>query len=260
VKKRIFTILKWTLVTAYIIAMLGFAAKEKQKLVCTEIIIDVDNTHKFIDKETVEKMLITNSVNIDSCIIDNLNFGEIEKIIESNPYIKQADVYSNFSGQVFIRLKQRNPVMRVITKNNTHYYIDDECKLMPVCTNYSANVIVVSGEITEDFFNPGFKPKSFNDSITGDVDLHKLYNFVNYINSHELWKAQIEQIYVTDNMEIELVPRIGNHIIVLGNLDNFKYKLGKLEAIYKKGFALTNWNIYSKIDLKYSNQVICKKR
>lgn len=259
-KKRIFTILKWTLVTAYVIAMLGFVKKEKQDLICNQIVIDVDNFHKFIEKETVEKLLITNNINIDSCIIDKLNFGEIEKIIESDPYVKQADVYSDFSGQVYIKLKQRNPIMRVITKNNTHYYIDDECKLMPVSNNYSANVPVVSGEITNDFFTPGYKPHTFNDSITGDVDLHGLFRFVNYINAHELWQAQIEQIYINNNMEIELVPRVGNHIIILGNLENFKYKLGKLEAMYKKGLAQTDWNIYSTINLKYSNQVICKKR
>lgn len=240
--------------------MLGFASKEKQRLICSEIIIEVDNNHKFIDKETVEKMLITNNINIDSCIVDKLNFGEIEKIIESDPYIKQADVYSNFSGQVFITLKQKNPVMRIITKNNDHYYIDDECKLMPVCSKYSANVIVVNGEISEDFFNPGFRPQIISDSITGDVNLPKLFNFVEYINGHDLWQAQIEQIYINDNMEVELIPRVGNHIIILGNLENYKYKLGKLEALYKKGFALTDWNIYSSINLKYSDQVICKKR
>jgi cell division protein FtsQ len=260
VKKRILSILKWTLLTAYIIAMLGFAAKEKKNLICSEIIIDVDYNHKFIDKDTVDNMLITNDINIDSCIVDKLNFGEIEKIIESDPYIKQADVYSNFSGQVFITLKQRNPVMRIITKNNDHYYVDDECKLMPVCSHYSANVIVVSGEISEDFFNPGFKPQILNDSITGDVNLPELFNFVKYINEHELWQAQIEQIYINENMEVELIPRVGNHIIILGNLENYKYKLGKLEALYKKGFALTDWNIYSTINLKYSDQVICKKR
>ena len=240
--------------------MLGFASKEKKSLLCTEIIIDVDNTHKFIDKETVEKLLITNNIKIDSCIVDKLNFGEIEKIIESDPYIKQADVYSNFSGQVFIKLKQRNPIMRIITKTNKHYYVDDECKLMPISSHYSANVIVVNGEISEDFFNPGFKPQMTNDTITGDVDLLGLYRFVNYINSHELWQAQIEQIYITENMEVDLVPRVGNHVIILGNLENYKYKLGKLEAMYKKGFALTDWNIYSTINLKYSDQVICKKR
>jgi cell division protein FtsQ len=240
--------------------MLGFAARKKDNIICTELIITVDNTHKFTNQEIVEKMLITKNIITDSCIIDKLNFDEIEELIELDPFVKEAQVFSNFKGQLFISINQRNPVMRIITKDNESYYVDDECKLMPVCNYYSANVIAVTGQIDNDFINPGLAPKLKNDTISGDVTLSKLYDFVNYINENELWRSQFEQIYITEEMEAELVPRVGNHIIVLGNLENFEYKLGKLEALYKKGFALTDWNIYYSINLKYSDQVICKKR
>ena len=38
-----------------------------------------------------------------------------------------------------------------------------------------------------------------------------------YISSDSLWNAQIIQIYLKDNKEIELVPRVGNHTILLGD-------------------------------------------
>ncbi len=259
-KKKILTILKWSLLSAYILAMLGFAAKKKDNIVCTALLISVDNTHEFISQETVEKMLITKNIIIDSCIIDKLNFDEIEKIIETDPFVNDADVYSNFYGEVHIVIKQRNPIMRIITRDNNSYYIDEDCKLMPVCNHYSANVIAVNGEIDADFLNPGLAPDIGRDSISGDITLAKLYNFVNYINDNELWKSQFEQIYINQDMEAELIPRVGNHVIIMGNLENYEYKLGKLEALYKKGFVLTDWNIYSSINLKYSDQVICKKR
>lgn len=259
-KKKILAILKWSLLAAYILAMLGFAARKEGNIVCNSLQISVDNAHGFINQETVEKMLIRKNIIIDSCVIDKLNFDEIEKIIETDPFVKEAQVYSNFYGEVYITIKQRNPVMRVITKDNNSYYIDDNCELMPVCGHYSANVIAVSGEIDEAFLNTGMAPEFGQDTVSGDITLARLYDFVTYINENELWRSQFEQIYVNQDMEAELVPRVGNHIIILGNLENYKYKLGKLEALYKKGFALTDWNIYSSINLKYSDQVICKKR
>jgi cell division protein FtsQ len=259
-KKKIFKILRWSLLLAYLIAILSFAARKKDRLVCSELVITVDNSHKFINHETVEKLLKTKGINTDSCVIDNLNFDEVEKIVESDPFVKNAEVYSDFKGLVHIDIEQRNPVMRIITKSNDNLYIDDECKVMPVCNYYSASVIVVTGEIDDNFVNPGYMPRVQSDTISGDVSLRKLFDFVNFINKHELWKAQFQQIYVTSKMEAELVPRVGNHIIILGPLENYRYKLGKLEALYKKGFAITDWNIYSSINLKYSDQVICKKR
>ncbi|MFY9590545.1 MAG: cell division protein FtsQ, partial [Bacteroidales bacterium] len=75
-----------------------------------------------------------------------------------------------------------------------------------------------------------------------------------------LWGSQVEQINISPKGDIELVPRVGNHVIILGNLDNYEYKLKKLETLYLKGFDIVDWNKYSSINLKYSDQVICKKR
>jgi cell division protein FtsQ len=79
------------------------------------------------------------------------------------------------------------------------------------------------------------------------------------MRSHELWNAQIQQIYIARNKDVEIVPVVGNHIIVLGSVTDYKRKLWKMEAMYREGFKLADWNAYHKISLKYSNQVICSK-
>ena len=35
---------------------------------------------------------------------------------------------------------------------------------------------------------------------------------------------------------IELVPRVGDHLVYLGKLDNFEDKLARLKEFYKKAF------------------------
>ncbi len=259
-KKAVFKIIKWSLLLSYLIFMLSFAGRKSNNIICSEKNLIIDKPHKFINEESVNKLLNSNNIKIDSCIIDSINFDEIENILETSPFIKNAEVYSKFNGQINIIIKQRNPVMRIITNNNEHYYIDDNCSLMPICDNYTANVITVSGNISHTFVASIDATDISNIDKSYHYTLRELYNFVNFLNGHELWKNQITQIYINDIKDIELIPRVGNHIIELGNLTDYKFKMGKLEAIYKKGFALTDWNIYSNINLKYSNQVICKKK
>ena len=74
-------------------------------------------------------------------------------------------------------------------------------------------------------------------------------------------------------MGIELVPRVGNHIIYLGNLPESNIlekrekeitafvnkKMKRLENFYKYGLSQAGWNKYSYINLEFDNQIICKK-
>lgn len=260
-KKIFFNILKIVFLLSWIIFVLGFSLKKKAEQKCIEYKIIVDNIHKFVINENIEKLLIRNNINLVGSIIDSLNFEKIEKLIETINGVKDAQLYSDFKGTIFINVKQRNPVMRIITDKNKQYYIDDEYYCLNTCTHYTANVIIINGNINDSLFNIIFKEKDeklFIDNY--GYSFKEIYELVNYINNHELWKYQFEQIYINDNKDLELVPRVGEHLIILGTPKDYKYKLGKLEAMYKKGFTLTDWNKYSKINLKFSNQVICKKR
>jgi cell division protein FtsQ len=67
-------------------------------------------------------------------------------------------------------------------------------------------------------------------------------------------------MYIHKDHEIELIPRVGAHIIHFGDISDYKYKFFKLKAIYEKGFNALGWNKYEHINLKFSNQVICTKR
>jgi cell division protein FtsQ len=61
-------------------------------------------------------------------------------------------------------------------------------------------------------------------------------------------------------MEIELVPRVGQHIIYLGQIDGYEEKLERLLIFYEKGLSQTGWNQYTGISLKYKDQVVCTKK
>lgn len=71
--------------------------------------------------------------------------------------------------------------------------------------------------------------------------------------------TQIEQIHVLPDKNIELVPRVGDHVIYLGKLDDFERKLKQIRYS-EKGLNKVGWNKYSRISVEFGNQIICTKR
>ena len=88
----------------------------------------------------------------------------------------------------------------------------------------------------------------------------RLFNFAKYINNDKFWKAQISQVYVVDQNNIELIPRVGPHTILLGSLDDYELKMEKLKLFYEQALTEEGWNKYKQINLKYRNQIVCTKR
>lgn len=89
--------------------------------------------------------------------------------------------------------------------------------------------------------------------------MEQLYDLAVFIRNDELWRVQIVQMYVNDEGDIELIPRVGNHRIILGDTQNMEEKFSKLQQFYQKGLGATGWNNYNTINLKFSGQVVCTK-
>ncbi len=261
-KDKLLIILRWALLLAYLIIILGFTGKKRSEQICTKLSIQVIGQDRFISEEIVENLLITNGIKTDSSIIDNLNFDEIEKIIEEHPSVKSAKAFSDFEGNISIKIIQRTPVLRIITNDNQDFYLDTETEIMPLSENYTAHVTVLSGNISSEFVSSLKSAESETRlAATPDrYDMNDILMVFKYIYNHELWKNQIVQIYINEKKEIELIPRLGNHLILIGYPDNYKYKLEKLETLYEQKITKINWDSFYLIDLRYSDQVIFKKR
>ena len=263
-KRRILKILKWSLLLGYLVVMLGFVKGMQHKAVCNKISIHIEGNEKFVDTSDVNKLLTNNGINCIRIPLNSINFDKIEAIISKHPAVAKAQVYSEYEGALTIAVIQRKPLLRVIPKDPTTangFYIDSEGTVMPLSDAYTAHVPLLTGEISADFIQSlsGDSVKNKNILATYHYTLNDVFRFAEFISTHELWGPQIEQININQEYDIELIPRVGNHIIVLGDLNNYEFKLNKMEAMYREGFKLADWNQYSVINLKYSNQVVCKK-
>lgn len=261
--KKYLQIALWIIATGLVVAILSFVTKKQNNALCTRINVAFLDTsiYQYIDEAHVIDLVQAETGTIVGQPLSDLNIAKIEKKLNDDPYIKHAEVYKKINGELSIEVVQRNPVVRVINSRNISFYIGQEGVIMPVSKKVQVRMIIASGHLD---FSPDFDTITNIQSKNFDADkevevLRNLQTLVNFINDNKFWQAQTQQIYVTEKREFELIPLVGNHIIQLGGVDRCEEKFRNLEATYKKGFPVKGWNQFSTINLKYKDQVICKK-
>ena len=247
----IFKTFAWVVCLSGVVVLMSFVGVKKATVTCTNVKILIPGADNFIEREEIDAILKQNQGILIGKKLEQINLDEIEDKLKSNPYIALAKVYADMDGVIHIEVKQRQPILRVINAGNQDFYIDRTGLKMPVSPNFTANVLVANGTIMENF--------------SGRIDtLHTqlavdLYKTAAFIKKDSLWDAQIEQIFVNEQKDIELIPRVGNQRIILGNADSLEVKMSNLMAFYKQAMPKVGWERYTTINIKYTNQVVCVK-
>lgn len=249
--KRIFKLFSWVTCLAGLVVLLSFVGAKRDTVVCTNVKILIPGADNFIEREEIDVILKQSQGKLIGQKLTNINLHKIEKSIAANPYIAYAKVYADMDGVIEIEVRQRQPILRVINAAGQDFYVDRNGLKMPVSPNFTANVLAANGKIMEHF--------------TGRVDTLvtrlavDLYKTAVFIKKDTLWDAQIEQLYVNDKNDIELIPRVGNQRIILGSADSLEVKMRNLLAFYKKAMPKVGWDTYKTINVKYTNQIVCEK-
>ncbi len=248
----IFTGFAWLISLAGVVVLLGFINVKKQTVKCTDVKIIIPGADNFIEREEIDEILKQDQGVLLGRNLENINIHQIEKKLQSNPYIGFAKVYVDMDGVLHIEVKQRQPIVRILNENGQDFYIDNDGLKMPISSNFTANVLVATGYISEVF---GSRVDTLHTQLARD-----LYKTAQYIKKDTLWDSQIEQIVVDQKNDITLIPRVGNQRIILGNADSLEKKMKNLLLFYKKAMPQVGWDTYKTINIKYTNQIVCEKR
>ncbi|MEM9821061.1 MAG: hypothetical protein AAF985_08310 [Bacteroidota bacterium] len=183
--------------------------------------------------------------------IGALNVEKVERVLEADPFIRDADVFIDALNTVQIEVSQREPILRVIDQNGLNYYLDHEGKMMPLSPHFTARVLVATGAIPP--FDPGYQSRKGN-------RIKKIYEMCQIILQDELLEVLIGQIDINSKGEISMVPILGNQTIEFGDLVEVSDKIFRLKTFYAEAMPRLGWKKYKTINLKFRNQVVCKKR
>lgn len=239
-----------------VVAFCAFGKPNAVQRVCTKVNINIrdEATSGFISAAEIKSRLEKSKIYPLSKPMQNVNTRVIEETLEQSPFVKNVECYKTESGHVVITLTQRMPILRIKAANGEDYYIDDNHSVMPN-SNYTSDLIISTGHVSKWYAR------------------HYISYLAENLMSNEFWRNQIVQINVLPNKGVELVPRIGNHIIYIGRLPETKYvnmrqkliaeyvdrKMGRLEKFYRYGLSQAGWNKYKYINIEFDNQIICKK-
>lgn len=246
--RLIFISTAWITSTVTLLVLMSFVSSKKAQVVCKELRIFIKGTQYFIDKQEVGNILSANNNTIIGSRMEAINLQDLENRLKANPFIEYAKVYADMDGTVFVDVSQRLPVLRIMNHFNQDFYVDQHGLKIPLSNNFTAMVLVANGDIDEMLTTK---------LDTLHTDLAKgLLKTAQFIRKDSLWNAQIAQIFVNNKREIELIPRVGNNRILLGEADSLTTKFNNLYIFYKNVIPRVGWDTYKTINLKYANQVV----
>lgn len=229
---------------AYIWFCSTLSAAAADKEVCRDIRITIlDSTLiRFISAESVREMICSEDSPIGRKLSE-IDIHALEERITGYGAVKKSEVAVDRSGIMYVEIRQRRPVLRLESSRESAY-MDETGFRFPLSDLFSAYVPIVTGKIPEN-----------------DPEWDRgIVEFGNYLFIHRFWNDQVEQINVTGDGCLSLYTRIGDQQIIFGKPEKIDYKFRKLFSYYRNIAPRYGWNCYESVDLRYSDQIVCRRK
>lgn len=224
-----------------LVVLLVILTMRQNKQYCKEITISIE-AHP-------ERMLVTPSLvrswltewypnGLSGKAYEDINLQEIEQRLNEKEAIEQAEVSFSLRGILDIAIKQREPLVRVYPNSSASYYVDRKGVKIPA-----------------DGFQPARVPVALN--MHNPVMIKKVYTLAGHVQENPLMAALTEQIFVNNNGDLIIVPKVENQQIVIGDTLDLHEKFTRLINFYKDGLTNVGWTKYKTINVKFKDQVVC---
>lgn len=242
--KKVLIILGVIALIVYLLVSTFYFRNKSDETECTsfEVVVKDSSDIEFVTAQEIEKYINRKKLNPIGKRFGDINTLAIQDSILTNKMVRQAEVFTTTSGKIVANIYQRKPVLRVISDAHGDFYVDENREVMPTSSNYSVYLPVATGAISKELAQSD------------------LYDFALFLSKHPEWDAWFEQIVVAPNGVVQLIPRIGDFRITLGELDDYPKKLAKFTRFINEGLNVVGWNRYSDINLRYENQVVCTRK
>lgn len=224
----------------------------KKNLRIPEHVIEIENLNEgksLITPQEIEKIVRKGmGKSAFGLKIADVNPTDLEALLMQEPMVNNVKVFFDAKNKLRIKIKQREPLVRVMDKYGVSYYLDYEGKKFPVSKHFTARVPIITGDIEvyeEDFLYL----KNFN--------LKHVFLLARDLSQDKFYRALAEQFVIKSDGTIIIVPKWGDEEIVFGSYGNVEEKLENLMVYYKQIQPAQGWKKYKSINLSYKGQIIC---
>ena len=183
-------------------------------------------------KNSIKKYIYTSK--------DSISISKIEDELDKNTFVEKSQVYTAVGHKLFVNIKQKEPVARIIT-NDSIFYLDKNSSFMSLSKLHSADVPIIFG---------------FNQFS----DLDYLTKVSLMIRDDKFLNQNITQIIINNNQQINLKLSGLNTFIELGHNNKLEKKIQNLKAFYNKAIRKNDIEKYKEVNLQFENQVVAVKK
>lgn len=228
------------LMVGLVLFLFAFTSKrnESRKIVKTDVQFVGENS-LLVTTEIVNKLLIDKSEQGKSIDKDKLDLNTLEKSINKHDMIEKSEVFVSIDGTLKAVVTQRTPIARFIGED-TSFYIDSKGNRMPLSNIYAARVPLISGQLTSE-------------------NQQEIAALLRIIYADDFLKKNITGMRIENDGDVILGTRNYDYDIMFGKTINMEAKFNNYKAFYQKAVSDSSINYYKKINLKFTQQVVCTK-
>jgi cell division protein FtsQ len=242
----------WSIAAAGLIVLFVVSWKAKNEKQLTDIQIELVGESAealFMDEISIRVILNEQGLQV-GMPIEKINLTQLEKFIEKTEWVKNAEFFINNKLVLEVKIEQRIPIARIFTASGASFYIDNEGSRLPLKQLTVLNLPVFTGFPTDQ------AKLSRPDSVL----LKDVLFFAKTIQKDSFFMAQVAQVNIEPNGTFQMVPTLGDHLVLLGTVDQLEDKLNRLFTFYKKVWLGSGVNAYQFIDCRFNHQVVALKK
>jgi len=250
--KNILIKILWSMMGAALIVLFVIAWKAKVTKKITRIQVELvgeTTTALFMDEKEITQILKDQGIAMGT-VLEGVNLTQIEKNLEKIRWIKNAELFTDNQQVLEVKIEQRKPIARVFTLSGGSFYIDNEGWRLPLKQLTVLRLPVFTGFPTDQDKLSAPDSTLLNDILT----------FSNTIIKDSFFTAQIAQINVEPNGDFQFIPSLGDHLVLLGSVDNLEDKLNRLYTFYKRVWVQSGINAYQVLDCRFDQQIVALKK
>jgi len=242
----------WSIAAAGLIVLFVVSWKAKSAKQLTNIQVELVGESAqalFMDEISIRVILNEQGVEV-GMPIEKINLTQLEQFIEKTEWVKNAEFFINNKLVLEVKIEQRIPIARIFTASGSSFYIDNEGWRLPLKQLTVLNLPVFTGFPTD-------QPKL---SKPDSALLKDVLFFAKTIQKDSFFMAQVAQVNIEPNGTFQMVPTLGDHLVLLGSVDQLEDKLNRLFTFYKKVWVGSGVNAYQFIDCRFDHQVVALKK
>lgn len=212
----------------------------KQACVSVTYVIEDAQERMYLMNGELGRLLLARNLYPVGRTLQRGDLHRIERTITEHPMVRHAECYLTPREQMYIRLTQRVPVLRVET-DNLRYFIDSDRHVMPYRETIKDPVLTVRGHVSVG-------------QAAGD-----LADFALWLYKDRYWRERIQSVTVQSPFAIYIHLRGDYPRVLMGSMSGFERKLAKLRTFLDDGEEETADKHYRELDIRFKGQVIGRR-